>query len=70
MRRRAQARLIKSLACAAGSESIEGWRAKIETRQSRTLRQQTEVPRGGRLTMEDFHNNSAHGEAEAGSILN
>lgn len=35
MRRRAQAGLIEPLACAAGSESIEGRRAKIETRRSR-----------------------------------
>lgn len=54
MRRRTQAGLIKPLACAAGSESIEGWRAKIETLQSRTLNPPKGASRGevnnGRLS--------------------
>lgn len=35
MLRRAQPELIKPLPCAAGGESIEGWRVKIETPQRR-----------------------------------
>lgn len=58
---RTQAGLIEPLACAAGSESIEVWRVKIETTASHIEPSEARgscLGGGGGLTMADFHKDS------------